>query len=339
MPPTPPTDRRPSRPADPDPRAERGGLGARGTTVFGWACGHSMAGLLVALMAGLVVGLTGCGHGHGLGSGVGRGLITHDASSVIGLPDLEHLTWDQIALDIQNPRGSVRVEVDPTLERPVVRSTVRWAGAGTPLTGEHGAGADGAAVGWGESNPPARVWAIPEAGPVGRVALRVGAELAGGAPERTEVDITVRTPRCDGVRVSNAYGPVVLIGVGGAITVENGSGGRPGGRIELRTGRDIIDPVALVTTSGRVSAVLTPASRGEVDLYTEEGSASFIGDVGGISRVRPGPRRWRAVWNDGANPLVVRSERGDVRVLVVESPETYSITDGLESVLADGRLE
>ena len=237
-----------------------------------------------------------------------------DSSASFQIPATDHVAWDQIAVDVHNEAGSVIIQVDDRLEQPVVRHRVRWTGLGD----------DGS---WNKYRAPAIVSAQPEPGPLGHATLRVRSQVLDHAPAETEIDLIIRLPRCDGVRVRNTSGPVILVGVGGAITVDNGFGGGEGGRIELRSNRPILDPVALTTTDGRISIIAAEGSRAEVDMHTFEGKAVFSAPRGVITNLRPAIGQWRGTWNDGTNPLLVRTGRGEIRLLVTDDPENYSVAD------------
>lgn len=228
--------------------------------------------------------------------------------------------WGAVAVDIDNHAGSVVVEVEPWREEAVVEARTRWT---------RGASLES----WDRGNVPVAAVAEFVEGPEGRTTLRVRTEPKHGAPMETHADLVLRVPNCEGLRVVNADGPVLLVGVGGAITVDNGRSSQPGGRIELRTNRALRDPMALVTTEGRVSVVVTERSRGDIDLYTADGHADLTARRGAFENVRPGRGRWRGVWNGGDNPLLVRSGRGEVRLVVTDDPERYTVADGLASVV------
>ncbi len=226
-------------------------------------------------------------------------------------PELRDAT--PLALNIHNQRGSVWIEVDERLDQPTVEAILSW--------GRHDHPDD-----WADSDDaPAVVATRATQGP-GDV-LSIDASVGESAPSSAFLDLRVRTPRCDGVNVVNNAGPIVMIGVGGAITAYNGAETGEGGRIELRTSRDIIDPVALVTTRGRVSAVIGPGGRGTIELETERGSAEFGTAYGTLTDVRPSKQRYRGVWNGGANPIIGKSADGRVRFVVKPNAEMYSIPD------------
>lgn len=219
------------------------------------------------------------------------------------------------AITVRNERGSVWIEVDERLTEPVIEAKVSWVRNEwkMPRTGSTGRGR--VLVSRDTTQGPGDI-------------LRIEGVLGEGAPESAFLDLRVRTPRCDGVNVLNDGGPIILLGVGGAITAQNGVEGTRGGRIELRTSRAIQDPIALVTIKGRISAVLDPAGRGLIELDAEGGEAEFESSFGSVTEVRPAPSRFRGVWNGGDNPIIARTAQGRVHVQVQPNAEMYTVADG-----------
>lgn len=215
-----------------------------------------------------------------------------------------------VAFDITNQRGSVWIEVDDKLAAPEISARASW-DRKEARVGGLGAEVMASAVGGGDA---------------GGVVTISGA-LAGDAPDSAFVDIRVRTPRCDGVRIFNDGGPIVMVGVGGMITAHNGGTVGSGGRIELRTSQALIDPVALVTSRGRVTAVIGPGGRGAIEMDAEGGVAEFETEYGTLSSVRPSAGRYRAVWNDGDNPIIARSADGLCHIMVKPNAEMFSVAD------------
>lgn len=250
-----------------------------------------------------------------------RHLFRPDARIPVELAGPELRADAPLAFDIRNERGSVWIEIDEKLDAPVVEGIVSWKYKDRTDAWP----SDGASVvidGTRSTQGPGDVVSINTA-------------MGVDAPESVFLDLRVRTPRCDGVNVVNDGGPIVLVGVGGAITAHNGAATGAGGRIELRTSEAIIDPVALVTTRGRVSAVIGPGGRGLIELESESGSAEFGTAYGTLSDVRPSMSRYRGVWNDGANPIVAKSADGDVHIIVKPNAEMYSIADDWMALLGD----
>jgi hypothetical protein len=240
------------------------------------------------------------------------------------------LDWDSsafdrtspFAFDVENGRGSVWIEVDEKLERPKIDARLSWD-----------------AKDWHGEWPHHDSGAVIEASVIppgdGGGVVTITSALIEGAPASAFLDIRVRTPRCDGVRVINDGGPIVLVGVGGAITAENGGRTGEGGRIELRTSRPIDAPVALVTSRGPVSAVIAPGGAGTIRLDSDDGLAEFETNSGSLLNVRPGIGSFRAVWNGGSNPIIARTGEGDCHIQVKPNAEMFSVADDWLALFRD----
>lgn len=212
-------------------------------------------------------------------------------------------------VDVVNPSGSVRVEVDERLTAPTVFARIRPA-PGSQLEPELAAAA---------------VSVTAEASSEGdREVLRVRAEPDPDAAETPRVHLVVRVPDTAGVTVRNAGGAVELIGVSGPLDVENGYAGRPGGRIEVRAGEPVRGPVRLTTSEGPVFYQAPFGSTGRFDIRSAHGPARFTAHSGTVEDVRVEESRWTGVLNGGQNPVELRSGRGLVRAHIIENPVTYA---------------
>ncbi len=207
-----------------------------------------------------------------------------------------------LAIDIENFRGSVELRGDPSLETIQVIGRV-WsdesfkkpdqeeAFAGVHITAE-----------------------IEEEGPLGT--LRVRSTSLRDDIDDHHVDLLILTPRCDGLRVVNSGGLVMAVNSGGATEIVNRSGS-----VELRTERPMVDPVTITTTDGSIYYQVPTGSTGRFDLQTLEGLTSFIDRVGGSTESRSDARDgYTGTLNEGTNQVVARTNRGDVRVWVIEDP-------------------
>ena len=221
------------------------------------------------------------------------------------------------ALDIENPWGDVEVYVDPDKyetahikfeydERWLLYAKgMKWRVPQPWFTAEHVVG----------DKPQTSVLRVRSTG-----------VIPDGLDERPTVDLKIYTPVADGVRVVNAGGNVDLVGVRGALTVLSGDTAKPGGRIEVRAAEAVQDPVALVSTSGHVTLVAPPRSRGVVDIEGEpgRGRAVFNGKYGVVRDVEPRSHSWNGVLNGGTNPIILRTEHGHARLHLVPAPIRYT---------------
>lgn len=154
---------------------------------------------------------------------------------------------------------------------------------------------------------------IETEGPLG--VLRV--ETASLAEDQAQhgIDLLIRMPRCDGVRIRNAGGHVSVTDAGGTIDIINEQGS-----IEFRTTRRMTEPVNLITHEGEVYYQVPPDSTGTFDMLTLEGRTT-IKDRGSIIEETYTARgELRFVLNDGDNPVVMRTNRGNVRAWVMDDP-------------------
>jgi hypothetical protein len=232
-----------------------------------------------------------------------------------------------VAVDIQNHAGSVIVEIDDRLEAPVIEAGVLRprdaARSAMPETDAHGA--------------ISAVY-IPSAdagSPSNASTLRIAARLDESYPADAGVALRVRVPRCDGLNIANNAGPIVILGTDGAVTAQNGTATGEGGRIEFRTSHPLRDPVALITTQGRISAVIDPEGAGTFELDTERGQSIFGSAYGTQTGVAPGVRSYRGTWNGGRNPFVARTGDGDIQVFVKPEAEQYSTADDWMALFFD----
>ena len=243
--------------------------------------------------------------------------ITGDAPAV-GAP---------VAVDIHNHAGSVIVEVDDRLTAPEVKANlIRPKDLGSHTIPREDA-ADTVTATYETATGPGV--------PGNAATLRIKCRLVGDYPTDSAIALRVRIPRCDGLSIVNNAGPIVIIGTDGAVTAQSGVTTGFGGRIEFRTSHPLRDPVALITTQGRISAVIDPEGAGRFELATEDGQASFGSAYGIQTDVSPGMRSYRGVWNGGQNPFVARSARGDVSVLVKPDAEMYSTADDWMALIYD----
>jgi hypothetical protein len=219
--------------------------------------------------------------------------------------------WDApTAVDVENFYGSVTIRVDPQVKsvRPVAVVRTSWS---TDL-GNRQAAKDSVTV-------TART--VVEGG---RTVLRVRTSSNWKDPTQVWVNLKIVMPRCDGLRVWNRGGKVKLIGVAGAVLVDNGPRFDDRGDIELRTGAPMTEPVALVTGRGSVVYQIGSASSGQFDLTSETGQVEFESPVVKPDAMHTDGKRVTATLNSGANAVLLRSGHGLVRVFVTDDPVAYA---------------
>jgi hypothetical protein len=156
----------------------------------------------------------------------------------------------------------------------------------------------------------------------GKRVLRVTGDSTQNPPGPVSLDLHIRIPRAWGVHVTNAGGEVELVGIGGPISVENGGPGKDGGEIQVRTGIPMKDAVTLTTTNGDVVYQIGPGSTGAIDLQANNGLTAVDSDAANVDNTVYQPDRWLGTLDHGNNPIVMRSGKGDVRIVVVENAAT-----------------
>lgn len=219
------------------------------------------------------------------------------------------------AVDVENPWGNVIIDARPRNEESFVSFKVQW---------ERRLRWRAARQGY-EFDPTGDYFTAEHStdGEVGTVTVRPTDLTVEGF--RPPIDIVIYVPRADGVRVRNAGGNVTVIGATGVIDVESGTPEREGGDIEIRTDGPIHEPITAWSSHGDVKMVVSRDSSGTIDLVAPRGRVTFDGRYGVTEHSRPQRGRWTGVWNDGINPITLRSDDGDVVIMVAENPSMYTL--------------
>jgi hypothetical protein len=218
--------------------------------------------------------------------------------TVSGLDALERSP--SVALDVENPRGSVLVYVDNEETQP------RVIARGGSRTGEPTANYDG------------NLWvtaAITETD--GRAVLTVR------PTERTPdikdhwVQVIVVLPSCDGVRIKNSEGLVDVRGVSGAVQIDNGGAGLPGGAVKFEAGKPITAPVSISTASGNIDLIFPTGTAGTIELLSGNGMLANISAwTGQLEHSVHKPGSFKGVLNRGANKVNVKTNEGQIDMRV-----------------------
>lgn len=209
---------------------------------------------------------------------------------------------DRLAIDVENYAGHVDIQVDPDIEYACVKYAL--ATEGLLLSEEE------RQAGYERIGVTAQI--IEQDG--GSVLVARSTTNDPTNPDhRTHLRIVV--PRCDGVRIVNNHGDVELVNVSGAIEIENRYGS-----VEVRTDTPMIWPVTITTVDGNIYYQVPAESTGMFDLMSLDGEASYKDEVGGTAMLRTTARHSTARLNDGTNPIVCRTNRGNVRAFVMENP-------------------
>ncbi|MBS0196458.1 MAG: hypothetical protein JSR77_06850 [Planctomycetes bacterium] len=197
-----------------------------------------------------------------------------------------------LAVDVENSKGSVSIEVVEG-SQPVV-----WAKA----SGSNGS----------NHNPD---WvAASMASDGGHSVLRVLSTKPEG--EARDTVLRIRVPSLAGVRVHNRGGLVSVVGVTGSIEVRNTLEFGSSPSIKVWAGGPITAPVDLVTDHGSVELRMHAASTGAMKAHTGKGVLRMECAKGNLAAVKANATDWSAVLNGGANPVNLRTEEGDVKLLL-----------------------
>lgn len=217
----------------------------------------------------------------------------------------------ELAIDVQNHRGTVRVYVDPKVKQPRVRA-LRIAPANVrPDRDRRAAPEPGPRAGWAA----AELVTVE-----GRNTLRVLAEQPFEDYADWSTQLEIRLPRCDGVRIRNSGGLVELVNVRGAIDVDNGPPGTAGGNITLRTRHTIVDPLALNTPRGDVVAMVGPNSAFKLDASTRFGRVDVVAQGYAASEALVQRLSWTGTIHNGEAPAVLSTGAGNVSLKIERPP-------------------
>lgn len=213
------------------------------------------------------------------------------------------------ALDIENFHGSITILVDPAAPELKTLAKVHaslWI--------------DDVVRNQAQDSVKVRTRTIDQDG---RAVCSIRTSTRWGDPKQVWVDLTITMPRCDGVRIFNRGGAVTLVGVSGAVQVDNGEFADSSGPIEVRTDAVMIDPVFLVTTKGNVVYQVGPGSTGAYTLDSDKGSETFDSTVLRPEAVHSNGSVTTATVGNAENAVVLRSAQGDVTVLYMNNAQTY----------------
>lgn len=131
------------------------------------------------------------------------------------------------------------------------------------------------------------------------------------------VDLDIRLPAAEGVRIRSLGGEIRVSGVGGAIDIDNGSG-----PVEVRSPVALTQPVTVRTGSGNVYLQAPPDTTARLSLRTASGktvleareSDTVLQNT--VSRMT----ELTSTINRGQNAVTLTTGEGDVRMLLLESP-------------------
>lgn len=220
----------------------------------------------------------------------------------------------RLAVDVENYRGHVEVIADDNARNVTVDGWI-WLGA------------DAIKAGGDEpytlTNVEARIERSPDAPNSGVLRVRTSTEHSEFHDHH--VRLVIRSPRVDGLRIINRDGFVEVVEARGAIEIENASGG-----VQFRSSSPMLDPVQVLATDTNIWYQVPAGSTGDVVLETLEGRAVYKNDLTDSDRTYTTMSQdgtngavIRTVLANGTNPVNIRTNRGDVRLLIMEDPVAY----------------
>lgn len=220
----------------------------------------------------------------------------------------------RLAVDVENYRGHVEVIADDDARSVTVDGWI-WLGAEAIKAG----GEEPYTL----TSVEARIERSPDAPNSGVLRVRTSSEHSEFHDHH--VRLVIRAPRVDGLRIVNRGGYVEVVEARGAVEIENASGG-----IQFRSSSPMVDPVQVLATDTNIWYQVPAGSTGEVVLETLEGRAVYKNTLTDsdqtyttMSQDGADGSVIRTVLANGTNPVNIRTNRGDIRLLVMEDPVGY----------------
>ncbi|XHC24933.1 MAG: hypothetical protein ACFHWZ_08115 [Phycisphaerales bacterium] len=220
----------------------------------------------------------------------------------------------RLAVDVENYRGHVEVIADENARSVTVDGWI-WLGAEAIKAG----GEEPYTL----TSVEARIERSPDAPNSGVLRVRTSSEHSEFHDHH--VRLVIRAPRVDGLRIVNRGGYVEVVEARGAVEIENASGG-----IQFRSSSPMVDPVQVLATDTNIWYQVPAGSTGEVVLETLEGRAVYKNTLTDsdqtyttMSQDGADGSVIRTVLANGTNPVNIRTNRGDIRLLVMEDPVGY----------------
>ncbi len=155
---------------------------------------------------------------------------------------------------------------------------------------------------------------LEEDGARGILRVRTSSERAVYDDHR--MHLTIRVPRCDGVRIENHWGAVNVYDAAGSAEIH-----ATAGPIQFLTTHPITDPVVLTAVDGLIWYQVPDGSTGAFDLQTLDGHIWYRERVSGMTTDAVAtPTTFQGVLEDDTNSVIARTNNGDINVWVVNDP-------------------
>ena len=235
------------------------------------------------------------------GSPLGDLFSAHKAGDTLSW---EYESIDVIEVDVESFNGDVVVVANDELD--MARVTV------TPQSVHgHMRGDDAEA-----SLQRVHAEVVKEAGNLGPV-IRVRNTTDDPEPHYLRAHVYIEAPAIEGVRIRTGVGNILMKELTGAVDAETG-----GGNVRLMTPLPMTRPVTVVSQRGSIDYRIRGESTGAFDMETVGGIIKLRCRYGRWIAADPGNRRDRltSVLNDGANPVILRTVDGDIRIAIVDNP-------------------
>ena len=129
-------------------------------------------------------------------------------------------------------------------------------------------------------------------------------------------DITIRAPLIHNVSVHTQRGDVTVVGTSGSLKVQTSDGD-----VRVVTPYALNQKVTIENRRGDIVYRVSGTSSGIIDATAMNGAASLHVRQGDTT-ILPGTTgdHLIASFNDGQNPMVMRTVEGDIRIYVIENP-------------------
>jgi hypothetical protein len=221
------------------------------------------------------------------------------STQVVDLNAVALQTNGPIAVDIQSFGGSVTVIADPDVSGAIVTANQHEEGLGTVPV----------------SRLYMNVSTYIENGPLGET-VHIIATCDDDPLHMVTANIVIRAGDIHGVTIVNARGNVIVKGISGPINIRSRDGD-----IRIVTNLVMNEQVTVENRRGNIVYRVRSESSGLIDATAINGEATLNLRYGNAI-ILPGSTgdHLSARFNDGVNPITMRTVEGDVRIHVVPDP-------------------
>ncbi len=132
------------------------------------------------------------------------------------------------------------------------------------------------------------------------------------------VDLDIRVPAAEGLRIRSGGGLIRVLGIAGAIDIES-----PKGTIEVKTPAKLDQPVSLVTGAGDIYLVVPPDVEGDISMRANGGKCRIDSDTTEARMTKPmvvTTDSLTTAVNDGSNPIHMQTIDGTIQMWILERP-------------------